>query len=74
MPVCDICAAKGVTRSLSSQRELDVHKKYFHKIVSNGQRQMGVMASGTCPDCGSSNLSYSEGCIRCLNCFWSRCG
>ena len=77
MPVCDLCKAKGITRNLSTQRELDIHKKYFHRIAHNGQHQArqvaGVMAGGSCPDCGSSSLTYSEGCVKCLNCFWTKC-
>jgi len=68
MPICDICKSKGITRNLSTQRELDIHKKYFHKITPNGQRMVG----GACPDCGYT-LFHSEGCLTCFSCGYSKC-
>ena len=26
-----------------------------------------------CPECGSPNLNYQEGCVRCLDCGWTSC-
>ncbi len=26
-----------------------------------------------CPECGSPNLHYQEGCVRCLDCGWTSC-
>lgn len=36
----------------------------------------GTKAGGSkkCPDCGSSNLSYQQGCVGCIDCGSSKCG
>ena len=26
-----------------------------------------------CPECGSPNLYYQEGCVKCLDCGWTSC-
>ena len=26
-----------------------------------------------CPSCGGGELKYSEGCVSCVSCFWSKC-
>ena len=63
---CDICY-----RELDSEKELMVHKKYFHGVSQNGQRSQAV-ASGSCPDCGCT-LFYQEGCVKCQSCGYSKC-
>ncbi len=30
--------------------------------------------SDICEYCGSTNLFHEAGCVRCINCGWSRCG
>ena len=30
--------------------------------------------AGACPSCGSSQLAYAEGCVKCLSCGYSDCG
>lgn len=35
----------------------------------------GTKASDkTCPNCGQEGLIYSDGCLLCLSCSWSKCG
>lgn len=34
----------------------------------------GTKAKGKCPECGSENLVYQEGCLICQNCGSSKCG
>jgi ribonucleoside-diphosphate reductase alpha chain len=29
---------------------------------------------GSCPDCGSGQLVYEEGCVKCHICGYSECG
>jgi ribonucleoside-diphosphate reductase alpha chain len=31
-------------------------------------------ASKSCPDCGSTNLAYQQGCVSCIDCGSSKCG
>jgi len=73
MFVCDICKSKGITRNLSTQRELGIHKKYFHKIASDGQNMPSGrrQANGSCPECGGT-LFHLEGCVKCL-CGYTKC-
>lgn len=39
------------------------------KYIKDGEK-----SSETCPNCGSKNLVYQEGCVVCLNCSISKCG
>ena len=32
-----------------------------------------VMKDNTCPVCGKSSLSFQEGCVKCIECEYSRC-
>jgi len=41
------------------------------KTIKEGKK---VSSSATCPQCGSSNLVYSEGCMVCKDCGSSKCG
>lgn len=34
----------------------------------------GEKANGSCPQCGSENLEYKEGCLTCMSCGNSKCG
>ena len=36
------------------------------------QSYSSVKMSGTCPECGSA-IEFSEGCMKCNNCGWSKC-
>jgi ribonucleoside-diphosphate reductase alpha chain len=49
--------------------------------VTVGQTQMQASADlgssdflGACPDCGSGQLTYEEGCVKCYICGYSECG
>lgn len=39
-----------------------------------GEIQAPTGASGSCPNCGSSNLKDESGCVTCLDCGHSKCG
>jgi ribonucleotide reductase alpha subunit len=50
----------------------------FSKAIARGLKVYAdhdLMASrATCSDCGSSNLRYEEGCLKCNDCGNSKCG
>jgi len=48
-------------RVLNSRKELEVHKRYFHKQTD------------VCPECGNQ-IAMQEGCKMCSYCGWSKCG
>jgi len=52
-----------------SEQELAMHKKHFHKVISDGQPKT---SAGACPDCGST-LFYQEGCASCPFCGYNKC-
>jgi ribonucleoside-diphosphate reductase alpha chain len=46
------------------------------RIENNGlpyTRKIQTRKITVCPECGSKNLVYKEGCIVCLDCGWSAC-
>lgn len=45
-------------------------KKFLSFYVKDGLKVEG----GTCGDCGSDHLIYSEGCMTCASCGSSKCG
>lgn len=59
-------------REFESSKELRVHQIYFHNTYKAPVIPT-LRRDGVCPDCGGS-LVHSEGCARCLNCGYSRCG
>jgi len=59
MTTCELCG-----RKLDTEKELDVHQRYFHGIKGQGK--------DICPDCGSQ-VFMQEGCRTCRSCGWSKC-
>lgn len=49
----------------------------FAKCISRALKKYvkdGTKAKEKCPSCSNKqNLVYSEGCLKCLNCSWSKC-
>lgn len=45
-------------------------KKFMSQYIKDGEQVEGE----TCPNCGSKNLVYQEGCKSCLDCNDSKCG
>lgn len=62
MHLCPKCP-----RVLTSEKELQVHLKYYHTAPAS------PLALEPCPDCGGG-VSYQEGCKLCTQCGWSKCG
>jgi ribonucleoside-diphosphate reductase alpha chain len=45
-------------------------KKFLMTFLKEGE----AVQNGDCPDCGTNNFIYSEGCIKCGDCGYSKCG
>lgn len=43
--------------------------RVLKKYIKEGQKVTGQI----CPACGSNELTYSEGCVSCTKCPWSKC-
>lgn len=43
--------------------------RVIKKYIKDGEKGKGV-----CPECGSDNLQYKEGCLTCMGCGNSKCG
>lgn len=43
--------------------------RVLKKYIKDGQKVVGQ----TCPECGSTNLIYQDGCVTCRDCGWSKC-
>jgi len=44
--------------------------RVLKKYIKDGEKAIGA----TCPECGSDNLEFREGCLTCLSCGNSKCG
>lgn len=66
--VCKVCGRGNLT-----EKELDIHTRYFHKTQKTSHQQPQRISSGVCPDCGST-LWHQEGCTSCPSCGYSKCG
>jgi hypothetical protein len=60
---CEKCGRDNL-----SERELEVHLKYYHMQDNNQQR----ISAGVCPDC-RGDLWHESGCISCHSCGYSKC-
>jgi ribonucleoside-diphosphate reductase alpha chain len=45
-------------------------KKFLSSYIKDGEK----VQDATCEGCGSSNIVYQEGCMKCISCGSSRCG
>jgi ribonucleoside-diphosphate reductase alpha chain len=44
-------------------------ERVIKRYITDGEK-----AKGKCPECGSENLAFKEGCLTCMNCGNSKCG
>lgn len=44
--------------------------RVLKKYIQDGTKRVGA----NCPNCNSINLHYEEGCLKCLDCGYSKCG
>jgi len=42
--------------------------RVIKKYIKEGEK-----SKGKCPECGSENFEFQEGCLRCVDCGWSKC-
>jgi ribonucleoside-diphosphate reductase alpha chain len=55
------------TSFISFERSLS---RVLKKYIKDGEK---VKTSKVCPECGSDDLSYREGCLVCVNCGFGKC-
>ena len=67
------CEVTGCGRDGLSQKEKDIHMKYYHGVMLQEKEQPQKISSGACPECGSA-MFYQEGCSNCQSCGFSKCG
>jgi ribonucleoside-diphosphate reductase alpha chain len=65
-PEPDGGAARGATQAGTDGPEPEQHQDATQDLIENGE-------SPECPECGSMQLYYSEGCKTCEGCGWSEC-
>lgn len=64
-----------VVEQLQKDEEGDLYS--FSKVLSRVLKTYikdGVKVKEVCKNCGSTNLIYQEGCLRCSDCNFSKCG
>ena len=44
-------------------------KRMLKKYIKDGEKP----SNNICPECGSDQLVFEQGCLRCLSCSWSKC-
>lgn len=60
-----------VEQLLKNEGDMFVFSKVIARILKKYIKD-GTKGSGNCPECGSKDLIYKDGCISCL-CSWSKC-
>lgn len=68
VPIKDIVEALDTVENIPVGSFLFRIKKFLSEFIEDGET-----SANKCPECGSQ-LIYSEGCLKCPNCGWSKCG
>jgi len=64
-----------VVEQLLRDKEADMHS--FAKVMARVLKTYiadGVKRDRTCDDCGSTEMAYEEGCLKCMSCGYAKCG
>lgn len=64
--ICDQLSKDGFITDINK-----VLARVLKKYIKEGTK---VTTNVVCPDCGGKDLVYSEGCIKCISCSYSKCG
>jgi ribonucleoside-diphosphate reductase alpha chain len=68
---CADAVAQALETFSNSKQDGELYVKNITTGAYSEYNPSGNM-SGTCPECGSA-VEHSEGCMKCLNCDWSKC-
>ncbi len=56
---------------IQSYASISSFQKVIERVLRNYIKEQNTKEK--CPDCGSV-LTYQDGCVKCVNCAWSKCG
>lgn len=63
---------KFIVEQLNKSDDFTAFDKSVSRILKQYIKDGEVYASELCPEC-KSKLIYFDGCVKCSNCFWSKC-
>jgi ribonucleoside-diphosphate reductase alpha chain len=61
-------------KGAEKESDLFSFSKVMSRVLKNYIKDGTKASQKKCPDCGSTNLSYQQGCVTCLDCGSSKCG
>lgn len=68
-------AVEQLTKGGDKESDLFSITKAFTRVLKNYVKDgTKTTAVKKCPDCGSKNLAYKDGCVQCMDCGSSKCG
>lgn len=60
-------------KGAEKESDLFSFSKVMSRVLKNYIKDGTKASQKKCPDCGSTNLSYQQGCVTCLDCGSSKC-
>ena len=61
-------------KGAEKESDLFSFSKVMSRVLKNYIQDGTKTSQKCCPDCKSTNLSYQQGCVQCLDCGSSKCG